>query len=220
MNFNKLGSIGKLAGNFTGAMGQLDALVKAAKGLLCLPVVLSKFKLADAKNLLKGVGAIAAGLAAGLVGMVADMVADRINSLVNTVVGTVMGLINAVKGYITLVKKIINNVTQIGLNLKNHLKSVKIKSLDLKKFHFNTQNCAVHAANFLNCVMSAVANKITSSLLNKLNNPLRKLDSRIAKLQKDISVNAFQAGGLMEQHVGRHLRFAEKLTKQISILTR
>lgn len=196
MNFNKLGSIGKLAGNFTGSMGQLDMLVKAAKGLLCLPVVLSKFKLADIKNLLKGVGAIAAGLVANIAISVAEAITDRINSLAKTIANV------------------------IRKKAQQQTVNIQPKALDLKKFHFNTQNCAVHAANFLNCVMTIVANKITAAVLSKLNNPLRKFDSKLAKLQKDISVNAFQAGGLMDQHVGRHLKFAEKLTKQISILTR
>lgn len=221
MNLKSMGgSIGKIAGNFKGAVGQLDMLVKAAKGLLCLPFVLKKFNLTDTKNLLKGLGAMAASLAASLAGMVVGAVADRINGLISTAVGAVTALLGTIKAYITLVKKIFNNVQQIGLNLKNRLKNVKSKALDLKKFHFNTQNCAVHAANFLNCVVSAVANKITNAVLSKLNNPLRKVDSKLSKLQKDISVNAFQAGGLMEQYAGRHLRAAEKLTKQISILTR
>lgn len=220
MNLGNLGSIGKLAGNFMGGVGQLDSLVKLAKGLLCLPVVLSKFNFADTKNLLKGIGAMAAGLAAGVANMVADAVADRINALVGTAVKSVLGPLKMLASYIKLLSSTVENIKQTAFNIKDRLKNSKTKSLDLKKFHFDTQNCAVHAANFLNCVMTAVSNAVTGAVLSKLNNPLRKVDSKLAKLQKDISITSFQAGGLMEQYVGRNLRFAEKLTKQLSILTR
>lgn len=220
MKLGNFGSIGKLAGNFKGGLGQLDDLVRLAKGLLCLPVVLSKFSFTDTKNLIKGIGAIAAGMVAGIVNIVAEAVADRINSLVNVVTDAILGPLKLLSGYLSLLKSTIENIKQIGANLRDKLKKAKLKSLDLKSFHFNTQNCAVHAANFLNCVFTIINNQLTKAVLSKLNNPLRKVDSKLAKLQKDISITSFQAGGVMEQYVGRNLRFAEKLTKQLSILTR
>ena len=220
MNLGNLGSIGKLAGNFMGGIGQLDSLVRLAKGLLCLPVVFSKFNFADTKNLLKGIGAIAAGMVAGIANMVAEAVADRINALVGTAVNAVLGPLKMLASYIRLLRSTVENIKQTAINIKERLKNSKSKSLDLKKFHFDTQNCAVHAANFLNCVFTAINNKLTNAVLSKLNNPLRKVDSKLAKLQKDIAITSFQAGGIMEQYVGRNLRFAEKLSKQLSILTR
>jgi hypothetical protein len=230
MNLGKIGSVGKLAGGFTGVVGQLDGIVKAAKGLLCLPVLLSKFNLTSTKNLVKNAGSALAGIASSLGNMVAEAVADRVNALVNTAVGaaqsvlsTVQSVITSLKnlvGYIKLLGKKIENIKQTKFNFKDTLKDVKQKAVSLKQFHFNTQNCAVHASNFLNCVLSAVANKVTGALLSKLNNPLRKIDSKLVKIQKDITNSAFQANGLIQQYAGRHIQTAEKLAKQITILAR
>ena len=145
MNLGNLGSIGKLAGNFMGGIGQLDSLVRLAKGLLCLPVVFSKFNFADTKNLLKGIGAIAAGMVAGIANMVAEAVADRINALVGTAVNAVLGPLKMLASYIRLLRSTVENIKQTAINIKERLKNSKSKSLDLKKFHFDTQNCAVHA---------------------------------------------------------------------------
>jgi Skp family chaperone for outer membrane proteins len=84
----------------------------------------------------------------------------------------------------------------------------------------NQQNCNVMAADFMNCLLTNVANKVNKKVLSKLKNPLKKVDAQLNKLHKEIAAETFKAGGMMEQYVGRNLRAAEKLTKQLDIMTR
>lgn len=199
----------KLAGNFSGVAGKLDTVVKAAKGVLCLPSMLKSFAAANPASLLKGLLGAAGGLAGAIAGSIVDAITDR----VNTLLGIATLPLRMIQGY---VKSLLNIVD----NIKSILKNLKSKAGDLKNFFKNTQNCSVQTANFMNCIATAAQNKITKAVLSKISKPLSKLDNQFNKLQRDIQADVFKAGGMLEQHVGRQLAAAEKLTKQLSILTR
>lgn len=202
-------SITKLAGNFTGIAGKLDTLAKAAKGLLCLPSILKSFALTNPKNILKSLTSIAGVLVNSIAGAVLGAIEDRINQLL----GLVTLPLRLLQKYVQSLLNIVDNVKQILRNVKN-------KAADLKDFLKNTQNCSIQTANFMNCIATAVQKNLTKAVLAKIKNPLSKLDNQFDKLQKQIQTDVFRAGGLLEQHVGREIAAVEKITKQLSILTR
>ena len=201
--------IQKTAGNFISTVGKLDPLIKAAKGLLCLPSLLKSFKTISPANLLKGLAGMAAGLAASIVGAIADAITDRI-----------MQLLDIITMPLQLLQRYIKTLLDTITNIKKLFANIKQKAKDLLNFLKNTQDCSVQTANFLNCIATAVQKKITKKVLSKIKNPLSKLDNQFTKLQKDIQAEAFRAGGFLEQHVGRQVAAAEKLTRQLEVLTR
>ena len=204
-----LTSITRVAGGFLGGAGKIDNIVKAAKGLLCLPSILGQFNAANVKNLLKGLAGFAAGLAASIVDSVVGAVADTINNILNTALAP----LRLLQSYVKSLLNIVDNISNIYKNLKK-------KSQDLRDFTMNQQNCNVMAADFMNCLLTSIANKVNKKVLSKLQNPLKKVDAQLSKLHKEIAAETFKAGGMMEQYVGRNLRAAEKLTKQLNFMTR
>lgn len=192
--------IQKVAGDFIAARSQIDKIVTAAKGLLCLPSIL--FTFANPVNLLKGIGMIAGAVGNAVANAVLDTIDDRVKDLI----GTAILPLKLLQEYVGGLQKTLGNVQQI-------LKNLNKKSKSLHSFMNNTQNCAVQAANFMNCIATAIARKITKNILPKLN-------SQFDRLQRDIASETYRAGGLMEQHVGRQVRSAEKFTKQLAMMTR
>ena len=206
MNITK---ITRVAGGFLGGAGKIDNIVKAAKGLLCLPSLLKNFKAADVKSLLKGMAGFAAGLAANIIDSVVGAVTDTINNILNTALAP----LKLLQSYVKSLLNIVDNISNIYKNLKK-------KAQDLRDFSMNQQNCNVMAADFMNCLLTNVANKVNKKVLSKLQNPLKKVDAQLTKLHKQIAAETFKAGGMMEQYVGKNLRAAEKLSKQLEIMTR
>ncbi len=192
--------IQKVAGDFIAARSQIDKIVTAAKGLLCLPSIL--FTFANPQNLLKGIGLIAGAVGNAVANAVLDTIQDRVQDLISTAILP----LKLLQGYVKSLQNTLSNVQQL-------LKNLDKKSKNLNLFMKNTQNCAVQAANFMNCIATAIANKITKNILPKLN-------SQFDRLQRDIASETYRAGGLMEQHVGREVRSAERLTKQLAMMTR
>lgn len=206
MNFT---NITRVAGGFLGNTGKIDNIVKAAKGLLCLPSILGQFNAANVKNLLKGLAGFAAGLVASIVDSVVGAVADTINNILNTALAP----LRLLQSYVKSLLNIVDNISNIYKNLQK-------KSLNLREFLMNQQNCNVMAADFMNCLLTGIANKVNKKVLSKLQNPLKKVDAQLSKLHKEIAAETFKAGGMMEQYVGKNLRAAEKLTKQLDFMTR
>lgn len=204
-----LTSITRVAGGFLGGAGKIDNIVKAAKGLLCLPSILGQFNAANVKNLLKGLAGFAAGLAASIVDSVVGAVADTINNILKTALAP----LRLLQSYVKSLLNVVDSISNIYKNLKK-------KSQDLRDFTMNQQNCNVMAADFMNCLLTGIANKVNKKVLSKLQNPLKKVDAQLSKLHKEIAAESFKAGGLMEQYVGKNLRAAEKLTKQLDFMTR
>ena len=218
-----LTNITRVAGGFLGGAGKIDNIVKAAKGLLCLTAILSQFKAADVRNLLKGMAGFAAAMAANIIDSVVGAVADTINNMLNTALAPLRLLQSYVKSLINIVDnlgKVINRIGDMVMGIRDNLKNLTSKSINLREFLMNQQNCNVQAADFMNCLLTSITNKVNKKVLSKLQNPLKKVDAQLNKLHKEIAAEAFKAGGLMEQYVGKNLRAAEKLSKQLEIMTR
>ena len=216
-------NIAKVAGGFLGGAGKIDNIVKAAKGLLCITALLSKFKAADVRNLLGGLAGMAAAAAASIASAVVDAVTDTINGMINTALAPLRMLQGYAKSLANLIDsagKVISRIGDMLMGVRDKLKNLNAKSLNLRDFLMNTQNCNVQAADFMNCLLKSVTNKLNKKVLSKLENPLKKVDAQLSKLHKEIAADAFKVGGLMEQYVGKNLRAAEKLSKQLEIMTR
>jgi hypothetical protein len=204
-----LGQISRVAGGFLGGSGKIDNILKAAKGLLCLPSILKQFASVNPANLLKSLAGVAAAVAASAISSIVDAVTGAINNIINTALAP----LRLLQSYVKSLLNIVDNISNIFKNLKK-------KSLNLREFLMNQQNCNVMAADFMNCLLTKASNKVNKKILSKLQNPLKKVDAALNKLHQEIKAETFKIGGMMEQYAGKHLRAAEKMTKQLDIMTR
>lgn len=191
--------ISKLAGNFNGKLGELDRIVKLSQGLLCMGMTAATL-LTNPANLFKAVGFIAASAGNLIANAVLGQISKRVGDLTRTI-ATPLKLIKS------LVESIINTLD----NFDSIYKKIKNKKGDLKNFLFSTQNCAIMAGNFLNCISAVIAKKVTKKVL-------LKIDTEFDKIQKEVSASVYAAGGILEQNAGRHIRQVERLSKQINAM--
>lgn len=189
----------KLAGDFRGKMNDIDRIVKMSQGLMCLGMTAASL-LANPTNLFKAVGFIAA--TAG--NLIANAVTDRISKRVGNLTKLVSTPLKLISSYLDSIKNIFDN-------LDDTYKKIKQKKGNLKDFLFNTQNCAVQAGNFLNCISAVIAKKITKKVL-------LKIDTEFDKIQKEVAASVYTAGGILEQSAGRQIRQAERLSKQLNAM--
>jgi hypothetical protein len=189
----------KLAGDFRGKMNDLDRIVKLSQGLMCLGMTAASL-LTNPANLFKAAGFIAASAGNLIANAVAGQISRRIGTLTN-IISTPLKLINS------YIKSLTNTLD----NLESAYKKIKSKKTDLKSFLFQTQNCAVQAGNFLNCISAVIAKKITKKVL-------LKIDTEFDKIQKEVSASVYAAGGILEQSAGRQIRQVERLSKQLNAM--
>jgi hypothetical protein len=180
-------------------MNDLDRIVKLSQGLMCLGMTAASL-LTNPANLFKAAGFIAASAGNLIANAVAGQISRRIGTLTN-IISTPLKLINS------YIKSLTNTLD----NLESAYKKIKSKKTDLKSFLFQTQNCAVQAGNFLNCISAVIAKKITKKVL-------LKIDTEFDKIQKEVSASVYAAGGILEQSAGRQIRQVERLSKQLNAM--
>ncbi len=191
--------ISKLAGDFRGRMNDLDRIVKLSQGLMCAGMTAATL-LSNPKNLFKAVGYIAA--TAG--NLIANAITDRISQHIKILTRTVAAPLKLISSYL---KSLMNTID----SLDSIYKKIKNKKGALKDFLFNTQNCAINAGNFLNCISAVIAKKITKKVLVKI-------DSEFGRIEKEVAAAVYTSGGILEQSAGRHIREIERTTKQIEAM--
>lgn len=189
----------KLAGDFRGKANDLDRIVKLSQGLLCMGMTAATL-LTNPTNLFKSIAFIAASAGNLIVNAVTDRISRRVGDLTRTI-ATPLQLIGS------YLKSMMNTLD----NLESVYKKIKNKKSDLKNFLFNTQNCAIQAGNFLNCISAVIAKKVTKKVL-------LKIDTEFDKIQKEVSASVYAAGGILEQNAGRQIRQVERLSKQLNAM--
>lgn len=183
-------------------LSKVDAIVKAAKGLICLGETAISFL--HPRNLLTGVAMFAAGIANSVANAVIGQVEDHIQD----VLGIVSVPFKILKSYVSSLQRSVKNLIRVYDNITQ-------KAKDIVDYLNNTQNCAVQGANFMNCIFKALMNKIDKKVTNKL---INNIDNTFNKLKKDMEGEVLRSGGILDQHVGRQIRQFEKLTKKLNIL--
>jgi len=183
-------------------LSRVDEIVKATKGLICLGITAVSFL--NPRNLLAGIGMLAAGIANSIANAVTGQIEDHIQE----VLGTVSVPFQLLKSYVNSLQRSIKNLQRL-------YEGIIQKAKDIVDYLTNTQNCAVQGANFMNCIFKTLMNKIDKKITNKL---ISGIDNTFDKFKKDISGEVLRAGGILDQHVGRQVRQFESLTKKLNIL--
>ena len=183
-------------------VNSVDSIVKATKGLICLGITAVSFL--NPRNLLAGVGMLAAGIG----NSIANAVLGQIDDHIQDILATVSVPFKLLQAYVKSLQRSVKNLIRAYDNIVQ-------KAKDIVDYLTNTQNCAVQGANFMNCIFKALMNKIDKKVTNKL---ISKIDNTFEKLQKEITGEVLRSGGLLDQHVGKQVKAFENLTKKLNIL--
>lgn len=148
-------------GNLLGAVNaKADSATSVAKGILCIPSLLSQFP-----NIVAGIGSSLASsvtrqlgsIAAGLQNTIFDTFTNTLNQLTNTVssaLNTVLQIEAAILASYNLVIETIQGFKQ--------------RITDISDFISTRENCKYAAASLMKCVIGSVSQDVTKSLASKI----------------------------------------------------
>jgi phage-related protein len=154
-----MGLIAVTAGGLiTGYSNQFGALTSVAKGILCIPQLLSPSGL---KNLTAGImgalSAVAGEVIAGLLGFVGTVVSrtiENITGIISSQIAAINAFIEDISATITLIKSIIGSLDDIAKNTM--------------KFLLDGQNCQFAAAELGKCIVGGILEEITNKAARDL----------------------------------------------------
>lgn len=164
-----LDNVGKLTSNVGNKLGSistgLDAVTGIAKGILCLPTLLSGL-VSSIPSIINGISAGVANLVNGAVAGYLGAVEGLVNQKIQVAVNKVNGVFNEALGALGLIAGTVNDIFAFA-------RDAEAKILDLLNFTANKDNCSFAIAELDKCVNKQVNNTITTrSLKNIASNEL------------------------------------------------
>ena len=174
-------------GNLLGAVNaKADSVTSIAKGILCIPSILSQFP------------SILAGIGGSLVSSVTRQLGSIVNGLQTTILGTVT---NALDQITNTISSALNTLLQIEATILatynlvvETIKGFKQRINDITEFIETRENCKYAAASLMKCVISSVSQDVSKSLASSIQKGTittsSALDSITAKLSSPQGVIA------------------------------
>jgi len=173
-----------VGGILTGVNTKIDSITTVAKGILCLPQILSPQGLQYlTSNVLNVLTTYAASVITGLT----NFVATTITRTVQNVTGVVAGQINKINNFL---KDINESITLI----KTYLNNLDDRAKQIRDFLLDKQNCNFAAAELAKCIISDILDEVPKSVTKKLsdgtsdfNNKVLDVTSQLLKPEKTIT---------------------------------
>lgn len=215
-----LDNVGKLTsgvGNKLGSISaKLDAVTGIAKGILCLPTLLS--------GLISSIPSIISGISAAVTANFLGAVEGLVNQKIQQAVNKVNGIFNEALGALGLIAGTVGEVFAFA-------RDVEAKVLDLLNFTASKDNCSFAIAELDKCVNKQVNNTITNRSLKSIasnelaapgltgsvdTTPDGTLDPRSSKNLTVSSASGFIAknisgpGGLIDNLSQKHIKCMQR----------
>lgn len=190
-------------GMITGYSNQLGAITSVAKGILCLPQLLSPENL---KN-----------LTAGILGELSRSAGEIVGGLLMMISSTITNTINAITGAISAELAVINSFLQDIANSIAMIIGVISSLDDIVKgtiaFLLDGQNCQFAAAELARCLVGEIIGDITRKQAMEMNKSLDKYNEKVFNITQkiagpDTTINRF---------IGKSQMFANKAIIQQSL---
>lgn len=164
-------------GNLLGAVNsKADSITSVAKGILCIPSILSQFP------------SVLGGVANTLVSTVTKQLGDIVQGIQGIVISTITNALNDITG---VVSSTLNNLLQIQATIlgtvklvEETLKGFKTRIDDIIDFSSNRENCKYAAASLAKCIIGGITQDVTKSLVNSIN---RGTSSQTTAIENAIS---------------------------------
>lgn len=171
-------------GILTGVNTKIDSITSVAKGIFCLPQILSPQGL---QNLTSNVLNIASAYAGSVISGLSNFVAGTITKTIQNVTGAIGSQINKINNFL----KDINESISL---IKTYIRNLDDRAKQIKDFLLDKQNCNFAAAELAKCMLSDVLDEIPKSITKSLadgtsdfNNKVLDVTSQLLKPEKTIT---------------------------------
>lgn len=200
--------INSVGGLYSAVNTKVGSLTSAAKGILCLPSIISGLP-GIMGNVAKGVLSSLKNQASGLIGDIVGSIAGLITDIIQDAVSQVTGIIsNNINKILQLEATILATVGLIEATLRNIQNQVR----DAFNFAKNQENCRFAAAEMFKCIAGSIIEDLSTRV--KLN---AKLDiSGLDKLVIRASNKLSQPGNIIEGYTNKISNSIDKATNQIN----
>ena len=174
----------------------VDKLISASNGLMCLKSTVFG-GMPNLASIMMGLAGVAAGLISAIVASVTDVITKRVGQIVNSILSP-----------LRQIEQIITDITKVLISTQNILD----KALNMNSYFQDKQNCAVSAAQLMNCLAQSAINKISSKVA-------MDVDKFIGPIANSVSKEAFKVNGSISNYVNRNTKFIAKAQLQTKLLT-
>jgi len=200
--------IDSVGGLYSAVNTKAGALTSAAKGILCIPAILTGLP-GILGNVAKGVlGSLqnqALGAMAAIANGITGLITDTITNAVNEITGAISNVLDKVLQLQATILATIGLAQATIDNFKNQIKD----ALDFAK---NQENCRFAAAEMLKCVTGSIIGDISKKVAINAKLDISGIDNLVGDLTSKIS----KPGNIIEQYTGKLSSSVDKATSQIN----
>ena len=191
------------------ASNKFNQLTTVAKGVLCIPSIISSIP--------GSLGAVGGGIVAGIagaataaIGSATELITSAISAQVAKVTGAVDSVLNTITGAIAAVAGAIDIAKKFAEDIKQQVS-------DVGKFISDKENCNFAAASLANCMVNQALNSLTPGAIKDISKGLVKLDDVGSKIADTISSPAGTVGEYMNK-ANSEMQRAAKVISTVKII--
>lgn len=200
--------INSVGGLFSAVNNKVGAITSVAKGVLCLPAILSGLPgiLGNtAKSLLGSLKNQASGLMSGIVGGITGMITDIIQDAVNEITGAISNTLGAILQLQATILATIGLAQALIAGIKNQVK-------DAFDFAKNQENCRFAAAEMFKCIAGSILNDLSKKAVMNAKLNISGIDKLVSKASGKLA----QPGNVIERYTNKISNSVDKATSQIN----
>ena len=191
------------------ASNKFNQLTTVAKGILCIPSIISSLP-GSLSSVGGGIAAGIAGAATAAIESATGLITSAISAQVAKVTGAVNSVINTITGAIATVAGAIDVANKFIQGTKKQVE-------DVKNFISDKENCNFAAASLANCIVNQALNSLTPKAIKDISKGLVKIDNLGSELADKISSPAGAVGDFMNK-ANSEMQRAAKVVSAVKII--
>lgn len=199
--------ISKVTNLFSVANNAADKLSTVAKGVLCIPSILS--------NLPSILGGVASNILSTITGQITNVInglTSLVTSLVNEALSEITGTVSSILSKVLQLQATILGTIKLA---KEFLDGLATRGEDIINFAKNEENCKFAAAELLNCIASSVLGDINKKIARDINKGIVSAQDVIRNSTSKIA----RPGQVLDGYVNKIGKSVDKATSQISAIS-
>jgi uncharacterized membrane protein required for colicin V production len=194
-------------GGLLGAVNnKADAILGAAKGILCLPSILTGLP-GIAAGLIKGIiGSAAASInniISGISSSIDQIIAEQIDQIVGSISSTLNKLLQAVATIVATIRAVLGFIDDLKDRTRNILKDAR-----------DADRCRYAAATLLRCITSQIANELSKDLRTVKN--IKSGNTSIQNTINNITNNLKEPGNVIDGYLKKATKQVDRATKTVN----
>jgi|GEM_PF-2970787 len=191
-------SISKKAG---GLASGLNDLTSAAKGVLCLPAMIS------------GAVSTIPNIIGGIIGGITNTINSSIAAATSIATNAIQGAVDDITSKFNKVNQLLGEIGTISLEVNNFFNAIDNSVADIKSFISDKDNCSFAGAALSKCLAQETLNNLSKRDISSIAKGSLKLEDAINK--------SVSTGNKLESVVGSNInKHAAQLNRASSILNK